>query len=137
MMKVLGNIPVFAFLLVAYNLAAFSGSSDMQTFLTAELLSFQLISGALFALRVQDLLIVLGVIALYIEILKSTKTSRWSVIDHALSMVVFVIFLVEFIVFHPFGTSTFFILTLMAMLDVIAGFTVTISAARRDFGVEQ
>ena len=136
-MKILGNIPVFVFLLIAYNLAAFSGSYDMQTLLTSQLFSFQLISGALFVLRVHDLLVVLGVIALYIEILKSTKTSKWSVIDHALSMLVFVIFLVEFIVFKPFGTSTFFILTLMSMLDVIAGFTVTISSARRDFGIER
>ena len=136
-MKILGNIPVFSFLLIAYNLAAFLGSYEMETLLTSQLLAFQLISGALFVLRVQDLLVVLGVIALYIEILKSTKTSKWSVIDHALSMIVFVIFLVEFIVLKPFGTAAFFILTLMTMLDVIAGFTVTISSARRDFGIER
>ncbi|MDY0093537.1 MAG: hypothetical protein RBT80_12635 [Candidatus Vecturithrix sp.] len=134
-MKLLGSIPVFTFLLIAYNLAAFFGNYDMETLLTSQLFAFQLVSGALFVLRVQDLFIVLGVIALYIEILKSTRTSKWSVIDHALSMLVFVVFLVEFIVFKPFGTATFFILTLMTMLDVIAGFTVTISSARRDFGV--
>lgn len=136
-MKLLGNIPVFAFLLIAYNLAAFLGNYDMEALLTVQLFALQLISGALFVLRVHDLLVVLGVIALYIEILKSTRTSKWSVIDHALSMLVFIIFLVEFIVFKPFGTAAFFILTLMTMLDVIAGFTVTISSARRDLRVEQ
>lgn len=135
-MKLLGSIPVFAFLLIAYNLAAFFGSYEMETRLASQLFAFQLISGALFVLRVHDLLVALGVIALYIEILKSTKTSKWSVVDHALSMLVFVVFLVEFIVFKPCGTATFFILTLMTMLDVIAGFTVTLSSARRDFRVE-
>jgi hypothetical protein len=48
-------------------------------------------------------------------------------------MVVFVLFLIEFLVVKDCGTSTFFILGLMSLLDVIAGFTVSIVAARRDF----
>ena len=60
-------------------------------------------------------------------------TGMSSVIDHALSMAVFVIFLVEFLVVKGCGTSTFFILGLMSLVDVIAGFTVSIAGARRDF----
>jgi len=33
------------------------------------------------------------------------------------------------------GDSTFLLLTIMAFIDVIAGFTITIAAARRDFGL--
>jgi len=74
----------------------------------------------------------LAAVLLYFEILKATRYSSGAIIDHALSMVVFVIFLVEFIVVPGAGTATFMILTLMALLDVVAGFTVTISTARRD-----
>lgn len=135
-MKIFKYIPFFLYLLIIYNILAFSGAGAQQV-LNAKLFDMNLISGANFILDISDLLIILGVIALYIEILKSTRTSSASVIDHGLSMVVFIIFLIEFIVIKNAGNSTFLILTLMAMLDVIAGFTVTISTARRDISFMQ
>jgi hypothetical protein len=46
--------------------------------------------------------------------------------------VLFILCLVEFLLFPAFATSTFFLVTLMVLLDVLAGFIVTIVAARRD-----
>lgn len=124
-------IPLFVVLLVAYNIAMLTG--DINSILAAEMYSVGLVSGAQWSFTVSDLYIILGVIILYIEVFKSTRTGVSSVIDHTLSMVVFVLFLIEFLVVKDCGTSTFFILGLMALLDVIAGFTVSIVAARRDF----
>ena len=56
-------------------------------------------------------------------------------VNHGLSLVVFIVALIEFIVLPEFGTSTFFMITLFTLLDVVAGFTVTIATARRDFSV--
>jgi uncharacterized membrane protein len=39
---------------------------------------------------------------------------------------------VEFLLFPAFATSSFFLLTLMVLLDVLAGFIVTIVASRRE-----
>lgn len=39
-----------------------------------------------------------------------------------------------FVTTFAFTNSTFFLLTAMVFIDVIAGFVVTIVAARRDFG---
>jgi hypothetical protein len=126
-------IPLFVLPLIAYNLLMLTG--DVQTTLSSELFSVNLISGALWQFSVHDAFIVAGVLILYFEIFKSTRTGISSVLDHTLSTVVFVVFLVEFLTVAACGTSTFFILGLMAMIDVIAGFTVSIVAARRDFGV--
>jgi len=52
-------------------------------------------------------------------------------------MAVFVAALLEFLLLKGFGTLTFFLITLMTFIDVIAGFTVTIQGARRDFGVDR
>ncbi|HEX4095611.1 MAG TPA: hypothetical protein VHX64_02725, partial [Caulobacteraceae bacterium] len=38
----------------------------------------------------------------------------------------------EFLLLQGFSTSVFFLLTLMVLLDVLAGFIVTIVASRRD-----
>jgi len=126
-------IPLFVVLLVAYNIAMLTG--DINTTLASEMYSVGLVSGAQWSFTVSDLYIILGVIVLYIEVFKSTRTGVSSVIDHSLSMVVFVLFLIEFLVVKGCGTSTFFILGLMSLIDVIAGFTVSIVAARRDFAL--
>lgn len=79
-----------------------------------------------------DLLLVLSLVLLFGEVLKSTTSRSTSVVNHALSLVVFVVGLVEFLLFAPFSTSVFFIVLMMTLLDVMAGFMVTIATTRRD-----
>lgn len=125
-------IPLFLVPLVVYNLMMLSGG--IQPALATELFSVNLISGALWSFTAHDAFIATGVLILYFEIFKSTGTGAASVLDHTLSTLVFVVFLIEFLTVAGCGTSTFFVLGLMALLDVISGFTVSIVAARRDFG---
>ena len=126
------SIPFFAILLLAYNLALLGG--DIQPLLSSEVFSTHLISGATWRLSGGDLFIVFGIVILYLEIVKATRTGVASVLHHTLSTLVFVVFLIEFLMVAGCGTSTFFVLMLMSLLDVVSGFTVSIVAARRDFG---
>ncbi len=134
-MNALKYIPFFAFLLAIYNVLAFAG--QQQSALTLVLFSADLMSGATFMLSVENLLIILGIFGLYFEIFKSTKGATASIADHVLSMLVFVAFLIEFITVKAVGNASFLILMLMSMTDVIAGFTVSLSSARRDIMVER
>ena len=86
-----------------------------------------------FAVAFGDVLVLLALILLFIELLKSTSTGTAAIFNHALSMLVFIICLVEFLLHPAFATSTFFVILVMALLDVLAGFIVTIIASRRDF----
>ena len=56
-------------------------------------------------------------------------------LDHGLSMVVFVVCLVEFLLVKQAATSVFFFITLASMIDVIAGYTIGIRVARRDLQI--
>jgi len=47
-------------------------------------------------------------------------------------LLVFVAFLIEYLVVDAVGNSTFLILAITSLMDVIVGFTVTISTAKRD-----
>lgn len=78
------------------------------------------------------LLVLLALFFLFIELLKSTATGTSAIFNHALSMLVFIICLVEFLLHPAFATSTFFIIMVMSLLDVLAGVVVTIVSARRD-----
>ena len=82
-----------------------------------------------------DMLIIVAILCLFLEIVKSTSTGTATIVNHAISMVLFILCLVQFLLFPTFATSVFFIITMMTLLDVLAGVVVTIVSARRDFGV--
>lgn len=123
-------IPLFGVLLIVYLILAMLGVDFSHE--ASSLFEFTLISGAKWAPKIGDFFLMLGVFTLYIEVLKSTRTTTASVIEHTLSVFVFIIYVLVFFIFESAGTSTFMVLTLMSLFDVIAGFTITISAARRD-----
>ena len=63
-----------------------------------------------------------SLIFLYVEIFKSTRTSNDSpILDHMASLGLFVICMVEFMMAKVAGTSTFFIILMMTLVDVIGG----------------
>jgi hypothetical protein len=131
-MGILRSLPLFALVWILYNVVAVAGSAET---LQHSLVGFTLISGAHWTINVGELLIIIGLIVLFIEVFKSTRTSTASVLDHIFSTLMFVVFLVQFITVADAGTSVFFILMVMSLMDVIAGFSVTIFTARRDFSV--
>ena len=129
-MKYLLYFPMFAIPLIAYNILMISGDS-LQT--NPDIIRIPLMANDdAMHLKMGDILVMLGILFLYFEILKATRASKATIVDHALSLVVFIIFLIEYIVVAGAGTATFMILALMSLLDVIAGFTITISTSRRD-----
>lgn len=67
--------------------------------------------------------------------LKTTRSSMARAVDHALSALVFTACLVELLLVKTAGTGVFLVLTIMSFLDLIAGFTVTLGAARRDLTI--
>jgi hypothetical protein len=77
---------------------------------------------------VNDLLLLFGVIILYIELIKSARAPAGSIMEHMFSMFVFCAFLVEFLVYPNAGTSAFLVVTMLSLIDVVAGFM--LAAAR-------
>lgn len=137
-MKIIRNIPLFLFLLAFYNILEFSPiTSAGENVLKIVLLKFEMMSGAMVVIDVSGLLIIIGLHALYFEILKYLRSSVTTIINHTLSMIVFIVFLVEFIVVKHAGTQSFLILTCMSLCAVISGFTVSITSARRDIVMER
>ena len=103
--------------------------------LAAPVFSVPMASGAVWTLGFGDLLVIAALAVLFVELLKSTSSRGAAVVNHGLSMALFIACLVEFLLLEAFATSSFFLILLMVLLDVLAGFVVSITAARRDFGV--
>ena len=133
-MRLILSIPLFLYLLIAANMVMLAETSS-GSLLNILLAVVPLPSGRSLLLTVSDAFIVAGVLSLYVETLKATRTSIVSVVDHGLSLLVFIVFLIEIMLVAEVGNTTFLILGICALMDVVMGFTVTISTARRDLAV--
>ena len=130
------TIPLTFFLFVAYNAIVFYwGPQSLFAVVFSVELPSQVNSDLRWNASTADVLLAIAFVCLYVEIFKATRTSRAVILDHGLSIAVFVMFLVEFLLMPEAGTSLFFHLMMVAMIDVIAGLTVTLTGARRDFNI--
>ncbi len=125
------HFPLLILVIIAYNLLVFLTGVNLD----GEIFSLTMVSGAIWSFKVSDVLLLFALILLFFEILKATRTGAGAVIDHLLSTAVFVVALIEFILVAQAATTTFFLLVVITLLDVIAGFSVSITSARRDFSV--
>jgi hypothetical protein len=99
----------------------------------AQLFAIPLFSGASWPLTVGDLMIVFALIMLFVEIMRSASIQSNVVYNHMASVIVMIVYVVEFVAYDRAANSVFFILTIIAAIDVIAGVAVSIRMARRDF----
>lgn len=133
----LGAVPLLIIPFILYNLGltGLFGPTIPDPW-TAEMFSVSMMSGGVWSMTLGDVLIVVALILLFAEMLKSTRTSNASVVDHLLSTFVFVAFLVEFLLVRGAAHSVFFTLMVIALVDVLAGFSVSLRSAGRDLNME-
>lgn len=136
-LSALNIIPLLVFPLILYNFVVLTGIAtpgNVSSWLAGPIFTIGMFSGDAWGVSFADVFMGLSLLLLFVEIVKSTRTDAMSIINHGLSMLLAVVCIIQFITMNGFSNSVFFMLTLMTILDVIAGFTVTIVAAKRDFG---
>ena len=130
--------PLLLIVLILYNILAFghglASHAGMESFL-AQSVSMRMFSGEVWSFSIGDLFILISLALLFVEIVKSTRTSSRQIINHGLSMLTFVLALIEFITLRGFSTSPFFFIMFITLFDVIAGYTISIVAAEHDLGL--
>lgn len=131
--RIIAQIPYLAALVVAYLVIAFIDGMAMDW----GLFTMVMPSGGSWAFTLGDLFVLIGLLMLFGEILKATRTSRITIADHALSLGTFVVALLCFLLLPQGASSTLFLITWMTLIDVIGGFTITLAGARRDIGVSE
>ena len=126
-------IPVVIYaIIIGFGVLGSGGILAAEKALGDPLFSIPMVSGTAWDVGTGDLILFLSLILLFFELLKSTSSQKVAIVNHALSMILFVFCLVAFLLFKGFATSVFFLILTMVMLDVLAGFIVTIISARKD-----
>lgn len=142
-------IPLLILMLILYNALVFIGSgtpdeifygyaaADATTNLPTRqgyLFQIGMPNGGTWTFWLGDLVMLVALILLGLELIKATYTRGAGLADQGLSVIVFVIFLVEFLLVEKASSSLFFLLTAISGLDVIIGSIIGIRTARRDIG---
>ena len=127
------GFPLLLIPFAIYNMIAFLTPGVSWT---ATVTTVHMMSGQDWVLTWEDLLIAGAILLLWVEIIKATRGGMRSVMDHILAMAVFIAMLVEFLLVQRAGTSTFFLLMMIALVDVLAGFIVGMRSAQRQVEIE-
>jgi hypothetical protein len=133
-MFVLG-FPLLLIPFAVYNIVAFIFAMPGE-FWTSPATTVHMMSGQDWVLTWEDIFLASSIVLLWIEIIKSTRFGRRSVMDHILAMVLFIGMLVEFLLVKQAATSTFFLLMTIALVDVLAGFIVGMRSSQRQIEVD-
>ena len=126
------GFPLLILPFAIYNIIAFL----MPISWTGALTTLHMVSGADWAMSAGDMLITLAILLLFGEMMKSTRVGIRTVVDHALSLILFLGMMVEFLLVKQAATATFFLMLVISFIDVLGGFAVTLRSAQRDLTVE-
>ena len=116
-----------------YNIIAFLWAGVSWSDVAARV---HLVSGGEWTMSAGDILIAVSLVFLFGEIVKATRIGTRAVVDHALSLLLFLVMMVEFLLVPQAATATFFLLMAISLVDVLAGFAVTLRTAQRDLMVD-
>jgi hypothetical protein len=88
---------------------------------TDPVLKLTLMSGAEWPLTLSDMLLALAILMLLFEVIKGARPGAKYLTDHLLSLLVFGGAAAEFLLWPRFGSSTYFMLTMLALVDFLSG----------------
>lgn len=131
------GFPLLIISFAIYNILAFFLGFIRAEDWTATIGTVRMMSGGEWKITIQDILLALSLVLLFFEIIKSTRHTTRSIMDHMLSTVVFIAALIEFLLVDRAATSTFALLILISLVDVVGGYSVSIRTAQRDYTIER
>src|SRR5580692_2224871 len=111
------GFPLLLIPLAIYNIIVFLMPGVL---FTDPLVKLTLMSGAEWPLTLSDILLALGIFLL-LEIIKGARPGSKYLTDHLLSLIVFGGAAAEFLLWPRFGTSPYFLLTMLALVDFLSG----------------
>lgn len=124
-------LPVIVYNLFALTLHGGLTSRETHTSLTQPLLRLTTGGGGEWPVSAGDLMLAMALVMLFLELVKSSASRRLTLVNHGLSMLLFAICLGEMLLAPACATSTYFLITLMVLLDVLAGFMARTPASRQ------
>src|SRR3569832_2659350 len=118
-----GTLPMVGFPLLLIPLAVYNIIAFLMPSVSFSDVLFRvpMSTGEAWPVTLADLLLALGVVLLLLEVVKGARPGSKFLMDLLLSLIVFGAAAAEFVMWPKFGSSTYFLLVLLAMADFIGG----------------
>ncbi len=107
-------IPLAIYNIVVWLMPSVSFTETLQT-------KIPLVSGVEWTITPADILLTLSIVLLLFEVMKGARPGAKFLTDHLLSLIVFGAAAAEFVLLRQFGNSTFFLLTLLTLIEFVSG----------------
>ena len=131
-MSIFRYVPLMGVVLVLYNVISMSPGKGASFNWDKTWDTMHLPSGGSVSLSFSEAFIAFALVVLFIEVIKSTSISNHAITEQVLSVLVFIAFLFQYLNSKAAAEPTFFLLTLMSLVEVLAGFIILTKVARRD-----
>src|SRR5687767_2030551 len=112
------GFPLLLIPLAIYNIIVFL-MPDLS--FTDPLVKVTLMSGAEWTVTLSDVLLTLAILLLLAEVIKGARPGAKYLTDHLLALIVFGAAATEFVMWPKFGTSTYFLMTALSLVDFLSG----------------
>lgn len=136
-MKYIRLFPTLLIPAIIYMLIAAAAGNNMPHALAGVIVKMPMPSGAPWEMSLGQLVLMISTVLLFIETLKSSYPSNEQMVETLLSVGVFILCFMLFLLARPFGTSEFFIITLMSLLDFLAAAFIMTRVAQRTVQYER
>jgi hypothetical protein len=128
----LQTFPLLALSLIVYTVLGLTMGDVPMPWYDRQVFTILMMSGDIWKIGGDHLFLSFSMLLLFVELLRSTRGGRASILNHAFSVLVFIGTLLLFVTVKGYGNSVFFIFMSMSLLDFLAGFIITAVSSRRD-----
>lgn len=136
MFRILGALPLLSFSALLYVAVALFAGDDVEARLAAAAFTIPMASGAVWHLSLGGFIVTLSLILFFIDVLRAASPTRRSMGRNIAQVLVFIPFLILFLLARPFGTTEFFLISLMLCLSFMADATLLVLTSRRSVEIE-
>ncbi len=120
------SVPVILYNVVALGGGVFSrAAEDVVAGLARTLTTVPMASGTVWVVSSGDVILLIALLMVFLELLKAARNTREDALSHILSLGLFVLCLIEFLLIPAFASTLFFAITMMTLMNVLAGYMMT------------
>jgi hypothetical protein len=120
------SIPVILYNVVALGGGVFSrAAEEVVAGLSRTLTTVPMASGTVWVVSSGDVILLIALFMVFLELLKAAKYGRENALSHILSLGLFILCLIEFLLIPAFASTLFFTITMMTLMNVLAGYMMT------------
>ncbi|WP_146620091.1 hypothetical protein [Acuticoccus sediminis] len=106
-----------------------AGDPNVIPFWSNTVVDVTLVSGQEWTLSYSDLLVAFAIVLLLFSILRTASKSRMTVLGNMVMVLVLCVYIIMFLSVEFAGTSTFFLLTMVALVDTLSTVSVSLVAS--------